>query len=274
MVHTSAANQYLLTAEELEKAITPRTRVLILNSPNNPTGAVYSLEQLQALVEVLAHHPNIWVISDELYEHLVFDGVKHTSIATLSSTTIPNYHMKDHTLVVNGFSKGYVMTGFRLGWIAGPSSCITQLNKIQGQITSAPSTISQWAALEALKSCRKDDANGYLTVVRNTILHLRAVLLAELSHIPHLSFTKPLGAFYLLVDVSFYYGSLTPTGQVIGDADSLCVYLLDQYKVALVPGSAFGAPNCIRFAYASSEENVKAGSKALKECLASLNKTH
>ena len=309
IVETRADQGWILTAQQLEQAITPRTKVLILCSPSNPTGAVYTLQQLQALAQVLERHPNIHVLSDEIYEHLLFSS----SSAANAPAAVAVHHsfagvspsMFRRTVTINGFSKGYVMTGFRVGYIACGNTELTRLaNKVQGQVTSCASSLSQHAALAALTKLGPE----FRASLVHTLSVTRGLLLQALRAIPNLSFVEPQGAFYVLIDCSAYFGGKGKDGRIIQDryapvhnaqapvavakamrmgarrtehsrslvrscsvcvlcSDSLCVYLLEQYRVALVPGSAFGAPNCLRISYASSDEIVMAGVKAISSAL-------
>jgi len=263
IVETHADNGYILSPQTLEAAITPRTKVLILCSPSNPTGAVYTKQQLESLAAVLERYPSIQVISDEIYEHLTFDQLKHVSFASIS----PN--MFERTCTINGLSKGYVMTGFRVGYIAaGNRSIAAMCNKIQGQTTSCCSSISQHAALAALTQLPPT----FQQDLRNALTNTRQLLLDGLSAIPDLRFTKPQGAFYVLVDVSAYYGRKTAQGKIITDSESLCMYLLEQHGVAVVPGSALGAPRTLRISYASSDDIVQKGVAAIKKGLEALTR--
>jgi len=208
IVQTTAAQGYILSAAQLEAAITPRTKLLILCSPSNPTGAVYTRQQLQALVEVLEKHPRVQVISDEIYEHLLFEGAVHTSIAALSPG------MFARTVTINGFSKGYVMTGFRVGFVAAGNATVAEMcAKVQGQITSCASSLSQHAALAALTALPDSFRTGLVATLSQT----RTLLLDALRSIPRLPFLEPRGAFYVLLDCSAYFGTKGTDGRTISD---------------------------------------------------------
>jgi aspartate/methionine/tyrosine aminotransferase len=207
IVTTTPEEGYVLSAQKLEAAITSRTKILILCSPSNPTGVVYTREQLMALVSVLERHPQVHVLSDEIYEHLLFDGAKHFSFASLSSS------MFARTITVNGMSKGYVMTGFRVGFVAASSEIISRINKVQGQITSCASSISQHAALAALTKLPASFRSDLVATLTQT----RSLLLAALRDIPRLHFLQPNGAFYVLVDVHEYFGAKGKGGKEIND---------------------------------------------------------
>ncbi len=199
------------------------------------------------------------MISDEIYEHLLFDGATHTSFATLSG-------MRQRTVTVNGFSKCYSMTGFRLGYIAAPLQVAQLCNKIQGQITSCASSISQHAGIAALTM----DSAPFIRSMNVRLLTKRDLVLGVLRSIPGVALTTPRGAFYAMPDVSAYFGRYTRGGERVLSSDDVCVWLLREYRVALVPGSAFGAPRTVRISYASEESEVRAGVMGLKQCLEEL----
>ena len=265
IVQTEAGSGYVMSGAQLRAVMTPRTKLVILCSPSNPTGGVYSRAQLEELAAVLRDFPSCWLLSDEIYEHLVFDGSRHVSFASLPG-------MQPRTITVNGFSKCFSMTGFRLGYIAAPRAVAALCNKVQGQITSCASSISQHAGIAALQF----DSAAFSRSMLDTLQRKRDMVLAVLRSIPGVSILTPKGAFYAMPDVSAYYGRSTqPAGdegeaQLISGSDELCLWLLQRYKVALVPGSAFGAPNTVRISYASDEEEVRQGVTALKRCLEEL----
>jgi aspartate aminotransferase len=254
---TSVETGYRLTPEALEAAITERTRLLILCSPSNPTGTVYTPEELEALAAVLRRHEHVYVLSDEIYEYIVFDA-EHVSFARLPG-------MKERTITVNGFSKSFSMTGWRLGYLAAELSIVKAAAKVQSQFTSAPCSISQKAGLAALQMDK-----GPIREMVSAFRQRRDFLLQRLRTIAGVACPKPEGAFYLFPQVSAFYGRRTPDGQTITDSDSLCLYLLEHCHVALVPGQAFGDPNGVRISYAASMEDldeamrrIEAGLKAL-----------
>ncbi len=244
IAHTTAETQYRLTPQTLADAITERTRILILCSPSNPTGSVYTRRELYALAEVLHEHERIVVVSDEIYEHVIYDAV-HIPIATLPG-------MQERTITVNGFSKCFAMTGWRLGYMAGPLEMVKQAAKLQGQLTSAPSSISQRAGIAALNM---DQAP--IKVMVQAFRERRDYLLERLGALPGVNTPKPEGAFYLFPQVSDYYGTVAPSGRTINSSDDLCFYLLEEHLVALVPGAAFGDPDGVRISYASSMEDLQ-----------------
>ncbi len=244
IIHTTAETQYRLNPQALANAITERTRVLILCSPSNPTGSVYTQPELAALSEVLQEHKQIIVVSDEIYEHIIYDAT-HFPIASFPE-------MQDRTITVNGFSKCYAMTGWRLGYMAGPAEIVKQAAKLQGQLTSAPSSISQRAGLAALSMDHKP-----IQIMVQAFRERRDYLIDRLRALPGVNIPKPEGAFYLFPQVSNYYGTVSPSGRKINSSDDLCFYLLEEHLVALVPGAAFGDPNGIRVSYASSMDDLK-----------------
>ena len=259
IVDTTASSGFIMSAQQLRSAMTDRTKLLILCSPSNPTGGVYTRDDLQALADVLADYPRCWVISDEIYEHLLFDGATHISFASLAG-------MRDRTITVNGFSKCYSMTGFRLGYVAAPLRVAQLCNKVQGQITSCASSISQHAGIAALAMDSAEFTRSMCARLRTK----RDMVLSVLRSIPSVTLTTPRGAFYAMPDVSAYFGRYNRAGERMSSSDDVCVWLLREYKVALVPGSAFGAPRTVRISYASEESEVKAGVMGLKRCLEEL----
>ena len=254
---TTVEQDYRVDAAALEEAITPNTRIFILCSPSNPTGSVYSKEELEAIAEVMRRHEHVYILSDEIYEYVLFDA-SHTSFASLPG-------MKERTITVNGFSKGFAMTGWRLGYMAGPKDIVKTAAKIQGQFTSAPSSITQRAGVAALQM-DKAELQPMVAAFRSR----RDFMLKELSEIPGIRCPKPEGAFYLFPEVSAYFGKTDANGKVIGNSEDLCFYLLDDYHVALVPGIAFGDPNGLRISYAASQENLEEAMRRIKKGLGAL----
>ncbi len=244
VVSTDVASDWKMSPGQLDAAITERTRLVILCSPSNPTGSVYSRSELAALVEVLERHEHVHILSDEIYEHLVY-GVEHVSIASWAS-------MKDRTITVNGFSKAWAMTGWRLGYMAARADIVQAASKLQGQYTSGPCSISQRAGVSAL-AMPKGPIDEMVAAFRNR----RDVTLAGLRAIDGLVCPEPQGAFYLFPDVGAYLGSRTPQGEVLDTSEDLCFHLLDGHDVALVPGMAFGGHRGIRLSYAASLENLE-----------------
>lgn len=258
IVPTGTETNYLLSPEMLEAAITPRTRVLILCSPSNPTGSVYTRDEMNALAEVLRRHERIVVVSDEIYEHVIYDA-EHTAIASLPG-------MQERTVTVNGFSKAFAMTGWRLGYMAGPQAVVAQAAKLQGQLTSAPCSISQKAGLAAL-AMDKAPLHRMVSAFRER----RDFMLARLRALPGVDCPKPEGAFYLFPQVAGYFGRTAPSGRPINDSNDLGFYLLEEHHVALVPGVAFGDPNGIRLSYAAAMNDLKVAMDRIEPAFAALS---
>lgn len=256
-IEAGVEQQYKFTADQLEKAITPRTKMLIFSSPCNPSGAVFSYDELKAMAEVLEKHPQVFVISDEIYEKINYCGA-HVSIASFPG-------MKERTAVVNGLAKGYAMTGWRIGYLAGPVWLVSACEKMQGLFTSGANSISQMAGIAALEGDQKpvEDMRQAFLARRNRILEL-------LQRIPGLKFDVPDGAFYVFPDVSFYLGKVAGN-ETIDTAEKLCFYLLNEAGVACVGGTAFGMPNCIRISYATDVSAIEKAVSRLKEALSKLN---
>ena len=252
-IKTSIDNDFKVTPQELEAAITPKTKMIIYSSPCNPSGSVYSRDELRALADILVKYPNIIVISDEIYEHINFTG-EHASIAAFED-------MYNQTVVVNGVSKAYSMTGWRIGYIGGPEWIARACNKMQGQITSGANCIAQRATITALES-----SPSKIQFMVDAFKERRALILGLLSEIPGIKTNEPQGAFYVFPDISYYFGK-TLRGKHINSASDFSLYLLEEANVATVTGEAFGDPNCIRISYAASDENIKEALKRIKEAL-------
>lgn len=242
-ISTEAANDYKITPDQLRAAITDKTKAFLFSSPCNPSGSLYSKDELQGLADVLKDYPNVLIISDEIYELINFAG-KHESIAQFDA-------VKNQTVIVNGLSKGYAMTGYRLGYIAGPKHIVNACTKIQGQITSATCAITQKAAQVALEA----DPSS-VKYMRDSFLERRDYVYGELSTIENLVLPKPEGAFYLFPDVSGFFGK-TFKGKIIETSADFAEFLLDTECVATVDGSAFGSPKCLRLSYAAGMDTLK-----------------
>jgi len=254
---STAANDYRILPEALEAAISDRTRLLILCTPSNPTGAVYSKDELGAVADVLRRHPQIYVISDEIYEYVLYDAV-HVSFASLPD-------MWARTITINGFSKGYAMTGWRLGYLAAPVPISRAVAKMQSQFTSAPNSIAQKAGVAALEMD--------MAPVREMVMAFRKrrdFVLGRLRVIDEIHCPKPEGAFYLFPEVSAFYGRRTMKGKSIDNAEDLCIYLLETYNVALVPGHAFGAADGLRISYAASMADLEEAMRRIDDGLTAL----
>ena len=252
-VPTSIATDFKMTADQLEKAITPKTKMLWFSSPCNPSGSVYSKEELASIAEVLRKHPGIFVISDEIYEHINFRG-GHESIASFPG-------MYDRTITVNGVSKAYAMTGWRIGFIGAPAWIAKACTKFQGQITSGANAIAQRATIAAL-----DAPVSEIRYMIDTFHERRDLILKLLAEIPGFELNVPEGAFYVFPDVSYYFGK-SLKGTQIENASDLAMYLLETASVATVTGEAFGSPNCIRISYAASEKEIREAVSRMKAAL-------
>ena len=250
-------NDFKVTAAQVEQAITPKTRAIIFSSPCNPTGSVFSRKELEAIAAVVVRHPDLLIIADEIYEHINFTG-EQVSIASFPG-------MFDRTITVNGFAKGYAMTGWRVGYICAPKWVADSANKMQGQLTSANSSIAQRAALAALTG----DIQPTVEMVKEYKVR-REIVYALLRDIPGIKANYPQGAFYFFPDVSAYFGKSDGT-TTIRNADDLCLWLLDHAHVSLVPGGAFGDDNCVRLSYAASEKDLREALARIKSALAKLN---
>ncbi|MBM3163912.1 MAG: pyridoxal phosphate-dependent aminotransferase [Bacteroidetes bacterium] len=256
IVEASVEQEYKITGSQFEAAITPKTKMFIFSSPCNPTGSVYTKDELRDLSKVLEKHPNILALSDEIYEHINFIG-GHESLAQFSS-------IFDQVITVNGASKAWAMTGWRLGYLAACKPIADACNKIQGQFTSGTNSITQRAAMDAM------DADPQ--VLKEMVLSFekrRDLVLSYLNQIPSIKCNIPTGAFYLFPDVSAYFG-WHYKGKKMNNGQDLCMYLLQEANIALVDGSGFGAPKCIRISYAASEETLKRAMEQFTEALAML----
>lgn len=257
IVSAGIEQDFKITADQLEAAITPKTKAIILCSPSNPTGSVYSKDELKALADVLAKYPNIYIISDEIYEHINYLGV-HESIAQFEN-------VRERVIIVNGVSKGYAMTGWRVGWIAAPKWIASACNTLQGQYTSGPCSVAQKAAEAAYTG----DQSCVETM--RVAFERRKKLVVDLARqIPGLKVNDPQGAFYIFPDASYYIGK-SYNGKKIENSGDLALYLLEEGHVACVGGGAFGAPDCIRMSYATSDENLVKAMGWVKDALAKLS---
>lgn len=258
LVQTKAENKYKITPEELENAITPKTRLFIFSSPCNPSGSVYSKDELQALAKVFSQHPQVFILSDEIYEYINFVG-KHESIAQFDE-------IKEQVIVLNGLSKGFAMTGYRLGYIAANTEVVKACEKLQGQFTSGANAVTQRAAITALT----EDITPSLEM-NEEFTRRRARMLQLLSEIPGMECVAPDGAFYVFPIVKAYFGTTDGINE-IKDADDLCMYLLNNAHVSTVTGRAFGEPNNVRISFANSMEKIEMAMDRVKTALAKLHK--
>ena len=256
-VHAGIDQDFKITPQQLEEAITPKTKALILCSPSNPTGSVYTKEELKAMATVLEKHPSVYVIADEIYEHINYVG-RHESIAQFVT-------IRDRVIVVNGVSKGYAMTGWRIGWIAAPQWIASACSMLQGQYTSGPSSISQKAAVAAYtgdQSC--------VSEMRTAFERRRNLIVSLLGEVQGLNVNNPMGAFYIFPECKSYLGK-SYNGKTVQTATDVAMYLLEEAHVACVGGDAFGAPGCIRLSYATSDENIQKAVARIKEALEKLS---
>ena len=256
-MYAGIEQNFKITAEQLEAAITPKTKMLILCSPSNPTGSVYSKEELKSLADVLAKYPEIYIVADEIYEHINYIG-KHESIAQFEN-------IRERVIIVNGVSKAYAMTGWRIGFIAAAEWIVKGCNKLQGQYTSGPCSVSQIASVEAYVGSQEPVAE-----MQKAFQRRRDLIVKLTKEIPGLEVNVPEGAFYLFPKCSSFYGK-SYNGQTINNSDDLAMYLLTEAHVATVGGESFGAPDCFRMSYATSDENIIEAIKRIKEALAKLS---
>ncbi len=256
VINGSLENKFKVTPEQIEEVITPSTKLLMLCSPSNPTGAFYNKDELQAIADVIKKYDNIFVVTDEIYEYINFTGA-HQSIAQFDD-------IKDRVVVVNGVSKGFAMTGWRIGYMCGPEWLAQACKKIQGQMTTGASSISQQAAITALNADK-----AFSKEMQKAFLRRRNLVMKRLDEIPGISYIEPDAAFYVFPDVSYYFGKRT-SDTIIKNAKDLCIYLLEQAHVGTVPGEAFGEPRCIRISYANSDEQLEKGIMQINRALSKL----
>lgn len=256
-VYAGIDQDFKITPRQLEEAITPKTKALILCSPSNPTGSVYTKSELEGIAGVLEKHPQVFVISDEIYEHINYEG-GHQSLARFAS-------IRDRVIVVNGVSKGYAMTGWRIGWMAAPQWIASACGMLQGQYTSGPSSISQKAALAAYTGSQE-----CVTEMKKAFERRRDLIVGLLGEIPGLKVNSPMGAFYIFPECNAYLGK-SYNGKEIHTATDLAMFILETAHVACVGGDAFGAPGCIRLSYATSDENITEAVARIKKALEKLS---
>lgn len=256
IVKTGFAQEFKISPTQLEAAITPKTKVIILCSPSNPTGSVYSQSELEGLAHVILKHEDLYVIADEIYEHINYVG-KHESIAQFPE-------MKERTIIVNGISKAYAMTGWRIGYIAAPEWIVKGCNKLQGQYTSGPCSISQRAAIAAYTQ-----SQACVEEMRQAFQRRRDLIVKLAKDIHGLEVIEPKGAFYIFPKCNYFFGKSTD-GYYIKNSTDLSMYLLEKAHVATVGGDAFGEPNCLRMSYATSDENIQEAFRRIKNALEQL----
>ena len=257
-INTTIENDFKPTPEQLEEAISSKTKAIIFSSPCNPTGTVFTKEDLKGYRNILIDHPEIIIISDEIYEHINFTK-EHVSIGSLEG-------MNQRTVTLNGFSKGFAMTGWRLGYLGAPLKIAKSINKMQGQTTSANCSIAQRAGIIALKG-----ENDSVLNMKKEYLKRRNIVFNLLSKIDKIKLNKPQGAFYFFPEISNYLGNKTNEGKILNSANELALYLLEDAKVSIVPGEDFGAPNCIRISYAASEKELIEATQRLEKSLSKLS---
>ncbi|MDK2932612.1 MAG: aspartate aminotransferase [Clostridiales bacterium] len=253
-IHTTEENDFKFTIEDLRKAITPRTRALILNSPSNPTGMVYTAEELKAIAQIAVEN-NIYIVSDEIYEKLIYDEITHTSIATFGN------EIKELTIVINGVSKTYAMTGWRIGYTASNAKIAKVMSNLQSHATSNPNSIAQIAAIAALNGPQTD-----VEVMKKAFVERRNYMVERINSIEGLSCRKPQGAFYVMMNIKSTFNKEF-YGKVINNSDQFAEMLLEKAKVALVPGSGFGAEGYVRWSYATSMVNIIEGLNRVEKFL-------
>ena len=258
-IESSVKTDFKVTPAQIEAAITPKTKVFMFSSPCNPSGTVYNFDELKAFAEVFARHPQVFIISDEIYENINFTG-KHFSIASFPE-------IFDRVIVINGLSKGFAMTGWRLGYMASNKEIAKACDKLQGQITSGTCSITQRAAIVAMNTDPAESNDIKLMV--DAFKYRRDLSISLLREIPGINLNLPEGAFYLFPEVTMYFGKKFGERIILSGSD-LCDYLLDTAYVAMVPGAAFGSPDCLRFSYATSEDNLRDAIKRISEALAKL----
>ena len=253
IIETSIETDFKMTAEQLENAITPKTKILLYSSPCNPSGSFYSYDELEKIADVVAKYPQITIISDEIYEYINYDG-KHTSIAEFPQ-------VYEQTAVINGMSKAFAMTGWRIGYSACPTWLATGCEKIQGQMTSGANTMAQKASVTALQT----DPSEYRYMI-DKFAERRELVYGLMKEIPGFAVNYPEAAFYFFPDISYYIGK-SLNGKTIGDADDFAMFLLENAHVGCVGGVSFGNPNCVRFSYAASEKDLTEAMRRIKDCL-------
>jgi aspartate aminotransferase len=260
LVPCSAENGFRMTASDLDNAITDKTRWLLLNSPCNPSGAAYSEDDYRPLTDVLLRRPKVWVLSDDMYEHIVYDDFKFVTPAQVEPA------LKSRTLTVNGVSKAYAMTGWRIGYAGGPAELIKAMSVIQSQSTSCPSSVSQAASVEALNG-----PQGFLVERKESFQRRRDIVVSALNQIEGLECLSPEGAFYTFSSCAGILGKTTPSGEVIETDSDFCRHLLETAHVAMVPGSVFGVSPFFRISYATAEEELKTALERIADFVLQLN---
>lgn len=260
LVYSKIEDNFQLNVDDIEAAITPKTKMVIVNSPNNPTGAVYSKDCMQALANLLMKHPNIWLLCDDIYDQLVYGGLEATNPLQFEAS------LQERSIIINGFSKAYAMTGWRMGYMAAPEPVVKAAIALQGAATSGPNAPTQYAALKALD----ESLNSTILEMRDTFADRLTCMKEAFGSIPNTTYSTPDGAFYLMVDFTQWLGSTTPSGTTISNTLELATYLLEEGLVAGVPGEAFGVPGTIRFAYSTNKEIIRKASEHITQALQKL----
>jgi len=258
IIQASDATQFKITPTQLKNALTPKTKLIILNSPSNPTGTIYTRDELLALGDVILSHPTLHILSDEIYEHLTYDTHTHVSIASLSP------QLAQRTIIVNGLSKAYAMTGWRIGYTASTTEIAVAMGKIQSQTTSNPTSIAQYASIQALTGPQTE-----VEEMKKSFQTRRNLMISELKKIPLITCLTPPGAFYTFPNISALYGKTSPQGLINNDLD-FCAHLLHLHQVACVPGSGFGAPHHIRLTYTLPPKDITEGIQKIAQFVSTL----
>ncbi len=256
-IDTDEKSGFQFSIDDVKKSLTSKTKLILLNTPNNPTGVIYNEDVLKEIAD-LAIERDLYIISDEIYEKISYGEIRVRSIVAIEPK------VKERAIIINGFSKAYAMTGWRLGYAVGPEEVIKAMNKIQGQVTSCPNSIAQWAGVEALTGPQDEVAR-----MRDEFKKRRDFVMEKLAGIPHVSYVRPQGAFYIFVNISYYFNKVYKNYKV-ADSLSMSEYLLNEEKIALVPGSAFGKEGYLRLSYATSKENLEKALDRLKSGLLKL----
>ncbi len=256
-IDTDEKSGFQFSIDDVKKSLTSKTKLILLNTPNNPTGVIYNEDVLKEIAD-LAIERDLYIISDEIYEKISYGETRVRSIVAIEPK------VKERAIIINGFSKAYAMTGWRLGYAVGPEEVIKAMNKIQGQVTSCPNSIAQWAGVEALTGPQDEVAR-----MRDEFKKRRDFVMEKLAGIPHVSYVRPQGAFYIFVNISYYFNKVYKNYKV-ADSLSMSEYLLNEEKIALVPGSAFGKEGYLRLSYATSKENLEKALDRLKSGLLKL----
>ncbi len=261
LVHSKMEDNYQLDLEALEASFSSKTKMLLLNSPNNPTGAVYTRESMVAVAELLKKHPDVWLLCDDIYDQLVYGDKKPVNPLDVEPS------LRERTILVNGFSKAYAMTGWRIGYIVAPEPIVKASIALQGAVTSGTNAPTQYAALQALD----ESLNSTIQDMRQTFAERLEFMKETFGKLPRTSYSSPSGAFYMMIDFTRWLGTQTPSGKQLANTVEMATYFLEEGHVAGVPGEAFGAPGTIRFAYSTSKETIQKAAQAIQDALEQLS---